>query len=120
LKADPATREIPVVVVTSKDLNGEERGRLAPHEGEGLSKAAAAARHAPRPPPCAPPWPGAGPADGGAGPGVDHRVAERRRQRRQPLRAKPDLPAGRPRPGGGARRPASPAPRAADWPRERR
>jgi signal transduction histidine kinase/CheY-like chemotaxis protein len=46
LKADPATCAIPVVVVTSKDLNGEERGRLARHEVEVLSKAAVARRDA--------------------------------------------------------------------------
>jgi len=42
LKEDPATMEIPVVVLTSKTLTDEERRRLAPHVRRILSKQALA------------------------------------------------------------------------------
>ncbi|MEX2224033.1 MAG: ATP-binding protein [Candidatus Rokuibacteriota bacterium] len=42
LKEDPATMDIPVVVLTSKALTDEERGRLAPHALRILSKQALA------------------------------------------------------------------------------
>ncbi|MGH7367004.1 MAG: ATP-binding protein [Candidatus Rokuibacteriota bacterium] len=42
LKEDPATMDIPVVVLTSKVLTDEERGRLAPHALRILSKQALA------------------------------------------------------------------------------
>jgi signal transduction histidine kinase/CheY-like chemotaxis protein len=42
LKADPATMDIPVVVLTSKTLTDEERRRLAPHALRILSKEALA------------------------------------------------------------------------------
>ena len=43
LKQDPATMDIPVVVLTSKTLTDEERRRLAPHAHRILSKQALAA-----------------------------------------------------------------------------
>jgi CheY-like chemotaxis protein len=42
LKQDPATMDIPVVVLTSKSLSEEERRRLAPHALQVLSKQALA------------------------------------------------------------------------------
>ena len=38
LKADPATRDIPVVIVTSKALDGPERARLAERAASVMSK----------------------------------------------------------------------------------
>jgi signal transduction histidine kinase/CheY-like chemotaxis protein len=46
LKQDPATMDIPVVVLTSKTLTEEERRRLAPHAVRILSKQALARREA--------------------------------------------------------------------------
>ena len=42
LKQDPATMDIPVVILTSKSLSEEERRRLAPHALRILSKQALA------------------------------------------------------------------------------
>ena len=42
LKDDPATMDIPVVILTSKALTDEERRRLAPHAWRILSKQALA------------------------------------------------------------------------------
>ena len=42
LKEDPATMDIPVVILTSKALTDDERRRLAPHARRILSKQALA------------------------------------------------------------------------------